>query len=158
VLGWPDRPLRWKDVLGLDGEYWAHNGHPEWGRFTFAKDNPARSTSGFAATVATYYAGAEKQQDLTVADVTSTKVEDFVRQVEANVVYHPDDIMDFLRNLNEADQQHQAQRYVSAAVMQEQLVYLYNKGVPDGDPDRIGKRTGPQTQLVAILPSDSTLM
>ena len=158
VLGWPAKALRWRDVLGLDAGFWARNGHPEWGRFTLAKDNPARSTSGFGATVVTYYAGAEKQADLTPADVNAQKTQDFVRQVEANVVYHPDDIMDFLRTLDQADQQHNAQRYVSAVVMQEQLVYLHNQGVPDGDPAQIGKRPGPDNKMVAILPSDGTLI
>jgi Ca-activated chloride channel family protein len=158
ALGWPAKALTWADVLGLQADHWIRNGHPEWGRFTFAKDDPVRSTSGFAATVVTYFAGTGKRQGLTTSDVTSGRAQQFVQQVEANVVYHPSDIMNFLRTLSEADQLPQAQPYFSAVVMQEELVYLHNKGVPDGDPAKFGGATGARQPLVAILPSDSTMM
>ena len=59
-------PLGWGDVLGLSGDTgWAAFGKPEWGRFTFGKDNPNLSTSGLAATIATYYAAINRASDLT---------------------------------------------------------------------------------------------
>jgi Ca-activated chloride channel family protein len=158
AVGWPARPLAWQDVLGLDSGYWARTGHPEWGRFTYAKDDPLQSTSGFAATVATYYAAAGKTQGLSVADVNARPTQDFVRQVEANVVFHPSDSMDFLADLTKADTAHKAQSYVSAIVVQEQLAYLYNEGNPEGDPAKLGKTPRAGTQFVAIHPANGTLM
>jgi Ca-activated chloride channel family protein len=159
AIGWPKKPLTWREVLELDSDVWIRAGHPEWGRFGYAKDNPARSTSGFAATVASYYAGTGKQHGLDPkADIGAPAVEDFVRRVEANVRFHPDDIMDFLNALGEADKQGRAQSYISVVVMQEELAYLYDKGNPQGDPATIDTSPRANTQLVAIQPDDGTLM
>ncbi|GAA3455773.1 substrate-binding and VWA domain-containing protein [Dactylosporangium matsuzakiense] len=160
ALGWPDKPLGWADVLRLaaDPRGWGALGHPEWGRFTLGKDNPHLSTSGLAATVAAYYAASGKSSDLTDADLSRPQTRDFVRGVEASVVHYADDAVKFLANLAEADAQGRATSYVSAVAMQEQLVYLYDSGAPDGDPGRIGKGRRPSVPLVAVHPQDGTLM
>jgi Ca-activated chloride channel family protein len=160
ALGWPEKPLGWADVLALsaDPRGWGAFGHPEWGKFTLGKDNPHRSTSGLAATVAAYYAASGKSSDLTDADLQRPQVTGFVRGVEASVVHYADDAVKFLANLAEADAQGKATSYVSAIAMQEQLVYLYDAGAPDGDPAQIGKGRKPTVPLVSINPKDGTLM
>ncbi|GAA4258144.1 substrate-binding domain-containing protein [Dactylosporangium darangshiense] len=160
ALGWPERRLGWADVLALAGDPrgWGAYGHPEWGRFTLGKDNPHLSTSGLAATVAAYYAASGKSSDLTVDDLRRPAVADFVRGVEASVVHYADDAVRFLGNLAEADAQGRSTSYVSAVAMQEQLLFLYDEGAPDGDPAQIGKGRRPRVPLVAVHPRDGTLM
>ncbi|WP_433219792.1 extracellular solute-binding protein [Dactylosporangium sp. CS-047395] len=160
ALGWPGKPLGWSDVLALanDPRGWGAYGHPEWGRFTLGKDNPHLSTSGLAATAAAFYAASGKSSDLTPADLARPQVRDFVRGVEASVVHYADDAVKFLGNMAEADAQGRATSYVSAIAMQEQLLYLYNSGAPDGDPGQIGKGRRPSVPLVAVHPKDGTLM
>ncbi|HTJ35360.1 MAG TPA: extracellular solute-binding protein [Dactylosporangium sp.] len=160
ALGWPERRLGWADVLALAGDPrgWGAYGHPEWGRFTLGKDNPHLSTSGLAATVAAYYAASGKSSDLTADDLRRPAVADFVRGVEASVVHYADDAVRFLGNLAEADAQGRSTSYVSAVAMQEQLLYLYDEGAPDGDPAQIGKGRRPRVPLVAVHPRDGTLM
>ena len=160
ALGWPDKALGWADVLALasDRRGWAAHGHPEWGGFTLGRDNPHRSTSGLAATVATYYAATGRTADLSEADVRSAKAVDFVRGVEASVAHYSDDAVRYLSNLADADQRGQALSYLSAIVMQEQLAFLYNSGAPDANPKSIGTGRRPTVPLVAVHPSDGTLM
>lgn len=160
ALGWPNAKIGWSDVLALssDPDGWGSRGHPEWGRFAFGKDNPHLSTSGLAATVTTYYAATGRSSDLVAADITDPKVMDFVRSVESGVLHYADEAMKFLANLAEADAQGKAMSYVSAVVLQEQLVHLYNEGNPTGDRALFGKGRKPQVPLVAVHPADGTLM
>ncbi|MEV0132566.1 extracellular solute-binding protein [Dactylosporangium sp. NPDC050688] len=158
AFGWPNREFGWSDVLALasDPQGWGRYGHPEWGRFSFGKDNPHRSTSGFAATVATYYAATGLSRELTAADLTQPNVINFVRGVEAGVLHYTDDAVKFLANLAEADAKGAAMSYVSAVVHQEQLTFLYNKGNTTGDPKVKGR--APTVPLVPMVPRDGTLM
>jgi Ca-activated chloride channel homolog len=160
ALGWPSKQLGWSDILALsnDPRGWAAYGHPEWGRFTFGKDNPHQSTSGLAATIATYYAATGRSSDLTDTDLTDPKVTSFVHGVEEGVLHYSDDAVKFLSNLADADAKGQALNYVSAVVMQEELAYLYNSGDPTADPTKLGKGRKPQVPLVTIYPKEGTLM
>ncbi|MEH0842355.1 extracellular solute-binding protein [Micromonospora sp. CPCC 205711] len=148
-------PLGWADVLGLSGDTgWAAFGRPEWGRFTFGKDNPHLSTSGLAATIATYYAAVNRASDLTETDLARPAVTQFVRRIEANVSHYSDDSVDLLRNLAEADAAGTGDAPatdMSAIVLQEELVYLYNEG-------RLGPTPGrkPRVPLVAVHPKEGT--
>jgi Ca-activated chloride channel homolog len=58
----------------------------------------------------------------------------------------------------EADASGQAMSYLSATVIQEQLLYLYNQGSPTGDPALIGEGPRPQVPLVPLYPVDGTIM
>jgi Ca-activated chloride channel homolog len=158
AFGWPNREVGWSDVLALasDPQGWGRYGHPEWGRFYLGKDNPHRSTSGLAATVAAYYAATGLSRDLTVGDLTQPKVTEFVRGVEAGVLHYTDDAVKFLANMAEADAEGAAMSYVSAVVHQEQLTFLYDKGNTTGDPKVRGK--APTVPLVPLYPKDGTLM
>ncbi|MEU7575566.1 extracellular solute-binding protein [Micromonospora sp. NPDC049240] len=152
-------PLGWGEILGLSGrDGWAGFGKPEWGRFTFGKDNPNLSTSGLAATIATYYAAVRRSSDLTRADLADPAVTQFVRRIEANVSHYSDDSVDLLRNLAEADLAGGAGSTddMSAIVLQEELVDLYNTGAlsPRQDGQERGRR--PTVPLVAIHPKEGT--
>lgn len=153
--------LGWGEILGLSGETgWAAFGRPEWGRFTFGKDNPNLSTSGLAATIATHYAAVNRSSDLTEDDLANPAVTQFVRRIEANVSYYSDDVVDLLKDLANVDLDGSVSGDVladlSAIVMQEELVYQYNEGYfgsrtgPDGRPER------PKTPLVAVYPKEGT--
>ncbi|GIF99511.1 vWA domain-containing protein [Catellatospora citrea] len=146
--------LGWGDILGMSGEKgWAEFGKPEWKRFTFGKDNPNLSTSGLAATIATYYAATGTSSDLTAADVRDPKVTRFVRQIEANVSHYSDDVVDLLRSLAAVDlakvDGEAAGSDLSAVVTQEELVYLYNTGA-------LSNNRKPREQLVALYPKEGT--
>ncbi|MBB5873927.1 Ca-activated chloride channel family protein [Allocatelliglobosispora scoriae] len=148
--------LGWNDILGLSGDQgWAAFGKPEWGRFTFGKDNPTLSTSGLAATIATYYAAMGTSSDLMTVDLAKPSVTKFVREIEANVSHYSDDVVDLLRNLAANDlttvETDAPQTDVSAIVMQEELVYLYNEG-------KLSPKYGekPKVPLVALYPKEGT--
>ncbi|MEU6078161.1 extracellular solute-binding protein [Micromonospora sp. NPDC047074] len=152
-------PLGWGQILGLSGRQgWAEFGRPEWGRFTFGKDNPNLSTSGLAATIATYYAAANRSSDLTRADLSDPKVTQFVRRIEANVSHYSDDSVELLRDLAEADLTGGGASTgdMSAIVMQEELVHLYNEG--GLSPRQEGQERGarPKVPLVAVHPKEGT--
>ncbi|MFC6020980.1 substrate-binding domain-containing protein [Plantactinospora solaniradicis] len=152
-------PLGWGEILGLSGrDGWAGFGRPEWGRFTFGKDNPNLSTSGLAATIATYYAAVNRSSDLTRSDLADPGVTGFVRRIEANVSHYSDDVVDLLRNLAEADLAGGGASTddMSAIVMQEELVHLYNEG--ELSPKQRGEERGrrPNVPLVAVYPKEGT--
>ncbi|MEH1166970.1 extracellular solute-binding protein [Micromonospora sp. CPCC 205539] len=152
-------PLGWGEILGLSGrDGWAGFGKPEWGRFTFGKDNPNLSTSGLAATIATYYAAVQRSSDLTRSDLANPAVTQFVRRIEANVSHYSDDSVDLLRSLAEADLAGGAGSTddMSAIVLQEELVDLYNTGAlsPRQDGQERGRR--PNVPLVAVHPKEGT--
>ncbi|WP_320067005.1 vWA domain-containing protein [Micromonospora sp. RTGN7] len=148
-------PLGWADLLGLSGDQgWAAFGKPAWGRFTFGKDNPNLSTSGLAATIATYYAAVGRSSDLTEADLAKPGVTQFVRRIEANVSHYSDDSVDLLRDLAEADLGAGGDaraRDMSAVVVQEELVYQYNEGQLS---PKLGEK--PRVPLVAVHPKEGT--
>lgn len=151
--------LGWGEILGLSGrDGWADFGKPEWGRFTFGKDNPNLSTSGLAATIATYYAAVQRANDLTQSDLADPAVTQFVRRIEANVSHYSDDSVDLLRSLAEADLAGGAGSTddMSAIVLQEELVDLYNTGAlsPRQEGQERGRR--PNVPLVAVHPKEGT--
>ncbi|MGC4758945.1 substrate-binding and vWA domain-containing protein [Micromonospora trifolii] len=151
--------LSWGEILDLSGrDGWADFGKPEWGRFTFGKDNPNLSTSGLAATIATYYAAVQRANDLTRSDLAKPEVTQFVRRIEANVSHYSDDSVDLLRSLAEADLAGGAGSTddMSAIVLQEELVDLYNTGAlsPRQEGQERGRR--PNVPLVAVHPREGT--
>jgi Ca-activated chloride channel family protein len=158
ALGWPEKKIGWRDVLSLTDKGWASVGRPEWGRFSLGKDNPHTSTSGLGATVASFYAATGRSADLTVKEVEDPKTRRFVSGVEAGVLHYASDATAYMANLAEADSDGQALSYASAVAVQEQLIHLYNQGSPRGETDKIGKGKRPKVPLVAVHPSDGTLM
>lgn len=159
ALGWPGRTVTWDDILTLstDPRGWGAFGHPEWGRFVLGKDNPHLSTSGLAATIAAFYAATGLSSDLTPGLLADPAVSEYVAGVESGVLHYSDDAVTYMDNLFRADAEGRALSYVSAVAVQEQLVHLYDKGAPTGDPARIGT-SAPKVPLVALHPGDGTIM
>ena len=159
ALGWPGKKIGWGDVLALarDPRGWGRFGHPEWGAFKLGKTNPDFSTSGLNATIATYFAATGRSSDLTLADVRSKKVTDYVHAVESSVVHYGDTTLTFLSNLQAADDSGRGLTYISAVAVEEKSVWDYNQGNPTGDPTTLGRHPKPHTPLVAIYPREGTL-
>ncbi|MFC3448723.1 vWA domain-containing protein [Amycolatopsis speibonae] len=157
AMGWPEKNIGWSDVLEVNQNGgWASKGaaNAPWGNFTLGKDNPRRSTSGLAATIATYYAATGGDY----AKIDTTEAVRFVRGIEASVAYYSDDSVSFLKTLYEEDRK-KPTPYISAMAMQEQMVYLYNRGVPTGDPAQLnGNPVAPVRPLVAVHPKEGTML
>jgi len=90
ALGWPDKPLGWKDIaeLATNPEGWAAYGHPEWGRFKFGHAHPDFSNSAMLSTISEVYSAADKTAGLTVEDIKSPAVRDNVGAVEQAIVHY----------------------------------------------------------------------
>ncbi|MGH8959576.1 MAG: extracellular solute-binding protein [Acidimicrobiia bacterium] len=156
ALGWPETDIGWADVLQLasDPEGWGALGHPEWGDFRLGKTNPNFSTSGLAATAATFYAATGKTAGLTEADLDDPEVLEFVRGVEAATVHYGDTTLTFLDNMYRADQEGRGLTYASAVAVEEVSIIAYNRGDP-ADTGTPGP--APRVPLVAIYPEEGTL-
>lgn len=152
ALGWPATDISWTDIFTLaqDRSGWAGRGHPEWGRFKFAKTTPVFSTSGLHMLLATFLrSGGGSIEDPTVLA--------FMRSVEESVVHYGPTVSAFLVNLWEADDRGEALTYVSAIAMEEKQVWEYNRGNPEfryPGPTRLP----PRERLIPIYPSEGTLM
>ncbi|WP_084734768.1 substrate-binding domain-containing protein [Actinophytocola xinjiangensis] len=144
---------RLRELAGPNGD-WQALGHPELGPFTLGRDNPNYSTSGLAASVATYFAAADRPAGPTAEDLTDGDVVQFVRDIETSVVRYGDEATTFMRSIYDDDQQG-ARTSISAVLVQEQLVHLYNRGAPLGDLDAAQDR--PNEPMVALQPEEGTV-
>ncbi|MEV6908980.1 substrate-binding and VWA domain-containing protein [Amycolatopsis sp. NPDC051071] len=157
AMGWPEKNIGWRDVLEVNQSGgWASKGadKAQWGNFTLGKDNPRRSTSGLAATIATYFAATGGDY----GKIDTAEAVKFVRGVEASVAYYSDDSVAFLRTLYDEDKK-KPTPYISAMAMQEQMVYLYNHGAPTGDPKQLEDRPADlRRPLVAVHPAEGTML
>jgi Ca-activated chloride channel family protein len=152
----------WSDILSLanDDRGWGAFGHPEWGPFVLGRDNPHFSTSGLAASVATYFAALGRVDGITEADLANGTVTAFVRDIDSSVLRYGNEATEFMQLLYDEDRKTRGvvdQPYVSAVVIQEQLVYLYNKGAPTGDLAELATGREPNEKLVAVQPSEGTV-
>lgn len=160
ALGWPDGDIGWADLAALakDPAGWGGKGHPEWGAFRLGKTNPGISTSGLAATVATFFAATGRSTDLSAADVADPRVREFVAGLEASAVHYGDTTLTFLENLSAAAARGQGLGYISAVTVEEKSVWDYNRGNPSGDPATLGQGQPPRVPLAAVYPKDGTLV
>jgi Ca-activated chloride channel family protein len=175
ALGWPDsKEIGWKRLaeLARNPRGWADLRHPEWGRFWLGKTNPNLSSSGFNATIATFFAIKGKTTDLTGADILDPAAQGFVRDIEKSVAHYGETTLDFLKNLRRADDQDRdgtgrctnshahALTYISAVTVEESSMLAYNDGWATGTaPAQVPaeKPSKPCTKLVAVYPSEGTL-
>jgi Ca-activated chloride channel family protein len=112
-LGWPERPIRWKDIPSLVAD----------GRLRFAHPSALSSTSGLSAVVAEYYAVTGKVAGLTLEDVRDAREE--VRKMEQSVVHYArtaDDFLDQLARYGPSD--------APAIVVQEMSLVNKNEEIP----------------------------
>ncbi|GAA4570453.1 substrate-binding and VWA domain-containing protein [Planotetraspora kaengkrachanensis] len=160
ALGWPSKKIGWTQILDLanDPKGWAKYGHPEWGPFRLGKTNPNYSTSGLNATIGAYFAATGLSGDLTKQDVANAKTRKFISGMERSIVHYGDISLTFLSNLQRADDSGTAMSYISAVTIEEKSVWDYNQGNPSGDPKTLGQHAKPKIPLVAIYPSEGTLL
>jgi Ca-activated chloride channel family protein len=150
----------WADILSLATAPggWASLGKPEWGEFTLARDNPLLSSSGLGASVATFHAGATSAKVRLDGDaVGNAEVLKFVRGVESSVTRYGNDAALFVEQLAEDDRL--GTPPISAIVMQEELAYLYNRGVAGKGPAEAERGgTPPNRPFAVIHPREGTLV
>jgi Ca-activated chloride channel family protein len=129
-MGYPDKALGWSDLLERarsDPEFkWSHPS--------------TSSAAGLLATMAMFYAGADKTRDLTVDEIQAQPTIDYVAAVQKTVRYYGESEWAVIQRL-----QREGRAFLDAFVCQEQLVVYYN--TTTRGPDR----------LVAIYPVEGAL-
>jgi Ca-activated chloride channel homolog len=147
----------WEDVLTLARQGWPAYDKPEWGNFVLGRDNAETSTSGLAATVATYIAA---PGDITREGLDDPEVVSFVHDIESSVRLYGDEAVRFMGQIYDAEQRQDTspyRPYVDAVVIQEQMAYLYNRGAPNGDVTKMSDDRQPRHPLRVVHPTDGTL-
>ena len=109
-LGWPGRPIGWKDIPRFAAS----------GTFLFGHPNPTTSTSGLSAVAAEYYAVTGKLAGLTIDDVNHARRD--VRKIEQSIVQYAPTADDLLAQLA-----HYGPGYPSAVVVQETSLVQFNE-------------------------------
>jgi Ca-activated chloride channel family protein len=151
----------WSDVFDLarGPAGWAGRGHEDWGKFLLGRDNPEVSTSGLAATVATYHAA---PGEISEAALKDPDVISFVHGIESSVSRYGDEAVDFMTEIYAEEQKNPGDASyrpaVDAVVIQEQMAYAYNCGAPDGDPEKMDCGRKPVRPLSVVHPEDGTLL
>jgi Ca-activated chloride channel family protein len=127
-LGYPGKAFGWADLLELART------NPD-----FKWSHPSTSSaSGLLATLATFYAGAEKTRGLTVEDVTAESTLNYVTALEKTVRYYGEGERAVIQQVQE-----QGRAYLDAFVVQEQLLIQFNQKSRD--------------KLVAIYPVEGAM-
>jgi Ca-activated chloride channel family protein len=119
ALGWGKKPIGWEEILNMVGEPegWKKYGHPEWGNFKFGHTHPKYSNSGLTSLITEVYAGARKVKDLTIADVSSPDVRNYVQSIENGVVHYGESTGFFGKKMFKW-----GANFLSAAVLYENMV------------------------------------
>jgi len=145
ALGWPDKSIGWSDIAALatseDG--WKAYGHPEWGRFQFGHTHPEYSNSGIVSIIAEAYAGAGKTHGLSVNDLQTPEIKQFMAAVEKSVIHYGTSTGFFAERMFE-----RGPSYLSAAVLYENLIVAQETKRLSGDSSQI--------PVVAIYPREGT--
>ncbi len=127
-LGWPTKPIGWSDLLAqaqADRNFkWSHPS--------------TTSASGVLATLAMFYAGADKTRGLTIDDVRSQKVLDYVGALEKTVRYYGEGELPTAQRVAQTGRD-----YLDAFVASEAIVIWANQQ--------------PNVDLVAVYPSEGAL-
>jgi Ca-activated chloride channel homolog len=128
TLGWPTKPIGWSTLLAeaqRDRNFkWSHPS--------------TTSASGVLATLALFYAGADKTRGLTIDDVRSQKVLDYVGALEKTVRYYGEGELQTAQRVVQTGRD-----YLDAFVASEAIVIWANQQ--------------PGVNLVAVYPSEGAL-
>lgn len=129
-LGWPDRPISWKDLLDR-----AQRDH------AFRWSHPSTSSaSGLLATLAQFYAAAGITRGLTPDLARSEAVLNYVSALQKTVHFYGEGEWAVIQRALQ-----EGKRYLDAFVVQEQLVIYFNR------------QSQRPARLVAIYPAEGTL-
>ena len=141
ALGWPNKPLGLSDIIALDNnpQGWGSLGHPEWGKFKYAHTNPDVSSTGLSIVTAEFYAAAGKTQNLTEADVSDPKVQQYIQNIENSIVHYSPTTTVFANDIKQG-----GINFISAVALEEETVISLNQTGNLKDP------------LVAIYPKEGT--
>ncbi|HZY45009.1 MAG TPA: extracellular solute-binding protein, partial [Anaerolineae bacterium] len=127
ALGWPGTPIGWSDILKIatsDPNFkWSHPS--------------TASASGLLATLAEFYAGANKTRGLTADDVQSPNVLQYVTALEKTVRYYGEGEYAIAQRVVQ-----NGRSYLDAFVASEQMLIWANQH---------------GTDLVAVYPSEGSL-
>ena len=117
VLGWPDKPIGWSDILSVsrDPAGWGKLGHPEWGAMKLGHTHPEYSSSGLLSVLAIAYAGGKTTRGLSASALPA--IEPFMTGVEDAIVHYGKSTGFFSDKMVE-----RGPTYLSAAVLYENLV------------------------------------
>ncbi len=127
-LGWPTKTIGWSDLLTqAQGDRNFKWSHPS-----------TTSASGVLATLAMFYAGADKTRGLTIDDVRSQKVLDYVGALEKTVRYYGEGELPTAQRVVQTGRD-----YLDAFVASEAIVIWANQQ--------------PGVDLVAIYPAEGAL-
>lgn len=142
ALGYP-KPLGWEDLAKLSSEPtgWKRYGHPEWGSFKWGHAHPD-ANSGFLTVLAEVYAHTKKTKALTVDDLKSPALLEYLKTLEHSVEHYGLSsvwIETFMREKGPA--------YLSATVQYENTVIEGNR-----------KTQNKPFKIVAIYPKEGTVI
>jgi Ca-activated chloride channel homolog len=145
ALGWPEKSLGWSDIadLAVSENGWEGLGYPEWGSFKFGHTHPEYSNSGLVSVIAQAYAGSSKQRDLTLEDLKSPKLKEFISKVQSSIIHYGTSTGFFATRMFEG-----GPSYLSASVLYENLVVAQEIKRLNG--------TSNQLPVVAIYPKEGT--
>lgn len=127
-MGYPDNAIGWADILSVARA----NADFKW-------SHPSTSSaSGLLATLAAFYAGADKTRGLTVEDATAEATLAYVTALEKTVRYYGEGELAVIQQVEE-----KGPAYLDAFVVQEQLVIQFNQRNPQ--------------KLIAVYPVEGTM-
>lgn len=142
ALGWPEKPVGWAEILQMakEPQGWAARGFAQWGRFKFGHTHPEFSNSGLISLFAEVYAATGKKAGLTVADVSTPEVAQYLSEIESSVVHYGSSTGFFGRKMFA-----NGPGYVSATVLYENMVI-----------ESYAQKPATQFPIVAIYPKEGT--
>ncbi len=127
-MGYPENPIGWLDIMSVARA----NADFKW-------SHPSTSSaSGLLATLAAFYAGADKTRGLTVEDATAEATLAYVTALEKTVRYYGEGELAVIQQVEE-----KGPAYLDAFVVQEQLVIQFNQRNPQ--------------KLIAVYPVEGTM-
>lgn len=155
-LDWVANPPSWRRVLSVAASpnVWKDTGLRDWGEFRFGKTSPQLTTSGLMAMVAEYGVAAGAVGEVTEAMIDDETITANVQTYEQAVNQYIASPQNFLWQMRTAADAGQATHFLSAAVIDEASVMMYNSGISSADGVTYTTMAPPSEPLVPIYPSD----
>jgi len=119
ALGHGQKSIGWKEIhdMAQNPQGWSTHGKPQWGKFRFGHTHPDFSNSGLISLIAEVYAGSGKQRGLSLEDVRSPAVGNYLEEIEQSIVHYGKSTGFFGRKMFSSGPE-----YLSAAVLYENMI------------------------------------